>query len=33
MSFFKNRDQEGKTGSVWGLAPVRVRGVDIRERV
>jgi hypothetical protein len=22
MSFFKNREHEGKTGLVWGLAPV-----------
>jgi hypothetical protein len=22
MSFFKNREQEGKTGPVWGLEPV-----------
>jgi hypothetical protein len=22
MSSFKNREQEGKTGPVWGLAPV-----------
>jgi hypothetical protein len=22
MSFYKNREQEGKTGPVWGLVPV-----------
>jgi hypothetical protein len=22
MSFFKTREQEGKTGPVWGLAPL-----------
>jgi hypothetical protein len=22
MSFFKNREQEGKTGPVWGLPPM-----------
>jgi hypothetical protein len=30
MSFLKNREQEGKTGPVWGLAPVTV-GEDIRK--
>jgi hypothetical protein len=24
MPFFKNGEQEGKTGPVWGLAPVSV---------
>jgi hypothetical protein len=30
MSFFKNGGLEGKTGCVWGLAPVCV-GEDIRK--
>jgi hypothetical protein len=31
MSFFKNREQEGKTGPVWGLVPVG--GGRLMERV
>jgi hypothetical protein len=31
MSAFKNEGQEGKTGSVWGLAPVG--GGGYQERV
>jgi hypothetical protein len=31
MSFFKNGEQEGKTGPVWDLAPVG--GVGYKERV
>jgi hypothetical protein len=30
MSFFKNREQEGKTGPAWWLAPVG-EGEDIRK--
>jgi hypothetical protein len=29
--FFKNREQESKTGPVWGFVPVRGRGY--KERV
>jgi hypothetical protein len=28
MSFFKNREQEGKTGPVWGLVPVGGRRTE-----
>jgi hypothetical protein len=31
MSFFKNGEQEGKTGPIWGLVPVGV-GENIRKR-
>jgi hypothetical protein len=31
MSFFKNREQEGKTGHAWGL--VTVGGGGYKERV
>jgi hypothetical protein len=31
MSFFRNKGQEGKTGPVWGLAPVG--GGGCKERV
>jgi hypothetical protein len=30
MSFFKKREQEGKTGSVWGVS-ISGRGDDIRK--
>jgi hypothetical protein len=30
MSFFKNREQESKTGPVWGLVPVG-GGEDIKK--
>jgi hypothetical protein len=29
MPFFKNGEEEGKTGPVWKLVPVVVVGVDI----
>jgi hypothetical protein len=32
MSFFKNKEQEGKTGPVWGLVPVGGGGHSIRYR-
>jgi hypothetical protein len=31
MPFFKNREQEGKTGHVWGMTPVG--GGRYKERV
>jgi hypothetical protein len=32
VSFFKNREQEGKISPAWGLTPVRQGRVNIRKQ-